>query len=137
MEIEKFVQKLVKTHHTSCPFELAKALNIEIWYVTLPNSTYGFIHRVLRRKYIALNSEHSEEIQRFTCAHELGHYFFDKGTGYYFIEQHTLFHPGKYERRANRFAVTLLTHHSTSVEGETIENYFKRNQIPQEIIGNY
>lgn len=137
MEIEKFVQKLIKKYHTTCPFELAAALNIEIWYEDLSPSTYGFIYRVLRRKYIALNRNHSIETQRFTCAHELGHYFFDKGTGYYFIEQHTLFHPGKYERRANHFAVTLLTQESEIFDGETIENYFKRNQIPQEIIGNY
>lgn len=133
---EKYIRKLVKKHQTNCPFTLADQLNIEVWFLDMPDEVRGYFYRVLKRSYIAINSNCSEEWQRFTCAHELGHHHYDKGMGYYFIEKNTLCNPGKYERRANRFAVNLLTYGSEIRENESVYDYYKRNTIPLEIVNN-
>lgn len=135
MGVQKKVRKLVKRYKTTCPFELAERLNIEVSFEVLPDGVRGLYHYKFRRRFIVLNKKYSLEQQRFTCAHELGHDQYDRRLGLYFIEHNTFFNPNKYERRANRFAVTLLTYEAEMIEGETIEHFYARNNIPKEIIG--
>lgn len=98
---------------------------------------YGFYQRTLKRHFIVINSNYPYEWQRFTCAHELGHIQLHKGYSFTFIEDHTLFNPDRYEREANQFAVALLTFGQEILDGETIENFFRRNLIPQEMTKYY
>ncbi|MED0736276.1 ImmA/IrrE family metallo-endopeptidase [Aneurinibacillus thermoaerophilus] len=135
MDIEQQVKKIVKKHKTICPFELTDYLNIHVRYYDLPANVFGLYKRVNKQSFIVLNQDHSYTIQRFTCAHELGHHFLHRALGYFFIEEHTLFHPGKFEREANRFAERLLTYRAEMIEGETIEQFYARHGIPKEIIG--
>lgn len=131
--MDKLIQKLVKKHQTNCPFRLASYLNISVIYEDLGKITRGFFHRRLRRNYIVLHEDLLYDQQRFTCAHELGHYFYDRGTSYFMIEQNTLLLPGKFERRANQFAVRLLCAGSEISPGESISDFCFKNGIPEEM----
>jgi Zn-dependent peptidase ImmA (M78 family) len=131
MDINRRVKNLIRKHKSNCPFKLADYLNIDVWFVDLGDSCRGYYLRTLRRRYIAINSSLSDEWQRFVCAHELGHDRLHSGMmGYYFIEQHTLFNPGKYERQANTFAVRLLLGMDEPFEDEGLESYWLRNEVP-------
>ncbi|MDB5053259.1 MAG: ImmA/IrrE family metallo-endopeptidase [Bacilli bacterium] len=134
MDITRRVKNLTKKHKTNCPFQLADLLNINVWFLELGDNCRGYYLRTLRRRYIAINSSLSDEWQRFVCAHELGHDRLHSGmTGYYFIEQHTLFNPGKFERQANSYAVKLLLGNDSPMEDEGIESYCMRNGVPVEM----
>lgn len=129
--MDELVNKLVRKHKTNCPFQLASNLNIKVLYADLGKCTKGFFHRRLRRNYIVIHQDLDYMQQRYTCSHELGHFFFDRGTSYFMFEQNTLQLPDKYERRANRFAVKLLCAGSHILPGETIKEYCFRNGIPE------
>lgn len=134
-DVQQEIKTLIRKHKTTDPFKLAEKLNIDVWFLDLPNGVRGYYYRVLNRRYIAINKNYPYEIQCFVCAHELGHDRLHPGIGYYFIEDNTLFNPGKLERQANHFAVMLLTHNAEMIEGETIEQFYARHGIPKEIIG--
>ncbi|WP_436663595.1 ImmA/IrrE family metallo-endopeptidase [Alicyclobacillus acidoterrestris] len=135
MDIPRRVKNLVKKYGTSCPFQIAAHLNINVRIKELPESVRGLYCRVLRRRFIVINNALPEQWQRFVCAHELGHDRLHRGLGYYFIEEHTLFHPGKFERQANMFAVQLLISGETPEEYESIESFYHRHDVPLEVIG--
>ncbi|WP_281890955.1 ImmA/IrrE family metallo-endopeptidase [Paenibacillus sp. YYML68] len=133
----RIIAKLARKYKTNCPFELARALNIQVWYGDL-GECRGYYLRTLRRRYIAINNALSDEWQRFVCAHELGHDRLHKGMSRFFLEEATFFNPGRYEREANQFAVNLLLHQSGTIEcHESVENYFARNGIPREMTRYY
>ncbi|AIF51829.1 ImmA/IrrE family metallo-endopeptidase [Pelosinus sp. UFO1] len=108
MDIKRRVRNLVKKYNTRNPYELAEYFKIEIRLTSLPLHIHGFYDRVLRRKFIVINSELEPYKQRQTCAHELAHALLHKGWGYYFMIEHTFFSPGRFEREANEFAWQLL-----------------------------
>lgn len=135
MDISKRANNLVKKYRTNCPFQLAHSLNIIVRFEDMPNCTQGFYLKTLRRRFISINRNLSAEWQRFVCAHELGHDRLHKGLGYYFIERHTLFNPGKFERQANNFAVNLLSSGESLDDTETLESFYRQNDIPIEMIG--
>ncbi|WP_200170728.1 ImmA/IrrE family metallo-endopeptidase [Tomitella cavernea] len=56
---------------------IARDLGINVYSVQMDNNRSGMIAKVDRNSdpEIFLNSEHAPVRQRFTCAHELGHYF--------------------------------------------------------------
>lgn len=137
MVIFGIIEKLVRKCKTNCPFRIAKEFNYHVRFFELPMNIYGFYQRTLKRHFIVINSNYPYEWQRFTCAHELGHIQLHKGYSFTFIEDHTLFNPDRYEREANQFAVALLTFGQEILDGETIENFFRRNLIPQEMTKYY
>ncbi|GIP38612.1 ImmA/IrrE family metallo-endopeptidase [Paenibacillus sp. J31TS4] len=132
--IDSNIRKLVKKYNTNCPFVLAEKLNIMVEYRTLPPSCRGYYLYVRKRRFIAINKALPYIMQRFVCAHELGHDRLHKGFGHYFIEQNTLFNPGKFERQANTFAVRLLTYDRHFEEDESVESFCRRNDIPLEMV---
>lgn len=108
MDIKRRVKNLVKKHNTRNPYVIADYLKIEIILTPMPSHLHGFYDRVLRRKFIVINSTLEPYLQRQTCAHELGHAMLHKGWGYYFMIEHTFFSPSRFEREANEFAWQLL-----------------------------
>lgn len=56
MDINPLIRRLLRKYKTNCPFELAGALNIEIWYRDLGENTRGMFRKTLRRKYIVIHS---------------------------------------------------------------------------------
>ncbi|MEK8132485.1 ImmA/IrrE family metallo-endopeptidase [Paenibacillus filicis] len=131
--MEEIIQRLIKRHHTNCPFRLAQELGIHIRYHDLGEQTRGIYYRKLRRRFIVIHDKLTDEWKRFVCAHELGHDRLHKGISRFFLEEHTFFNPGKFERQANVFAVRLLTAGDHPEPGETVEQLCARNGIPEEM----
>lgn len=105
-------KNLVKKSGTSNPFEIAYYLNIDILQLKLPNTIHGFLVRVLRRKFIALNANLPYEAQKIVVCHELGHAILHKGYGYYLHADMSYYVPSRREKEANQFAIHLLSHSS-------------------------
>ena len=74
--IRQTVNRLVRKYQTHNPFEIAKALNIEI-QVGSPgcDGCYMFLKN---HRYIFLNCELSEAERKLVMAHELGHAIFHR-----------------------------------------------------------
>lgn len=66
-------RNLVRKCGTSNPFEIACYMNIDVLRLKLPDKIRGFLVRVLRRKFIALNANLPYEAQKIVVCHELGH----------------------------------------------------------------
>lgn len=107
MDIKSIVEKLMRKYDTNDPFQLAACLNIVVQRVRLGN-TWGYYVSYRRLKAVHINCELPETLQRYTCAHELGHAILHKGVPTPFLKRHTLFSVDKIERQANTFAVELL-----------------------------
>jgi Zn-dependent peptidase ImmA (M78 family) len=61
-----------------CPFDLALALEIDLWFKSLP-SLEG-MYSSLPRPAIIIGTERPSARQTYTCAHEIGHHVFGHGT---------------------------------------------------------
>lgn len=64
---------LVKRFGTRDPFQIAKALGIEVLYCEDFGSLKGMYRVIKRNRFIFLNKDLNERMQRIVCAHELGH----------------------------------------------------------------
>ena len=135
--MDELVNKLIRKYKTNDPFAIALNMNISIRYADLGNHTRGIYHRTLRRRFIVLHNQLTPEWQRFICAHELGHDRLHKGINRFFIDEHSFFHAGRYERQANRFAVHLLTASDTLLPNESVQHFLQRNHIPEEVYPFY
>ncbi|WP_124113843.1 ImmA/IrrE family metallo-endopeptidase [Paenibacillus xylanexedens] len=131
--MDNVIQKLVKKFGTNDPFEIAKGLNIIIVYKNMGKTTRGIYFRKLRRRFIVINSELSEEWQKVVCAHELGHDRLHPGLGRFWLDENTFFNTGKYERQANTFAVKLLTYTTNQYIDEPLDRFLLRCGVPHEI----
>lgn len=123
MDIKRTVKKLMRKYNTNDPFKLAESLNIIVKYDDLGN-TWGYFITYKRIKIIHINNNLEEWLQRYTCAHELGHSILHKGVPTPFLKKHTLFSIDKIERQANTFAVELLLPDNViaQYEGYTVHN---------------
>lgn len=89
---------------------LCHVLGIGIRYIPLENNISGKLHHDGSRWLINVNSLHHPRRQRFTIAHELGHYFLHRDSQDSYED--TTFHRGKNyttkELEADNFAGALL-----------------------------
>lgn len=131
--MDNVIQKLVKKFGTNDPFVIAKGLNIIVVYKNMGKTTRGIYFRKLRRRFIVINSELSEEWQKVVCAHELGHDRLHPGLGRFWLDENTFFNTGKYERQANTFAVKLLTYTTNQFIDEPLDKFLLRCSVPHEI----
>lgn len=129
--MEEIIRKLIRKYKTNCPFQLAGFLNIEIRFMDLGKITRGLYYRKLRRRYIVIHNDLSEDWQRFICAHELGHDRLHPGFSRFWLDEQSFFHAGKFERQANKFAVRLLTAGDSLGRGETVSELLRRNGVPE------
>jgi len=104
---------------TSDPVDLMKIaefLKIQVKYHALPDEVSGALDlRDLSNALILVNSGHSTSRQRFTLAHEIGHFCLQHVATGIHIDNKILFRKNKTdkedtkkEREANRFAAELL-----------------------------
>lgn len=112
--------KLTKKFKSNDPFVIANGLNIHIRYARFEDGTRGLYYKTLRQRFIVLHEDLSEEWMKFVCAHEIGHDRLHPGLSRFWLDEHTLSNPGKYEREANQFAVNLLISDSLLLNGMTI-----------------
>ncbi len=115
MNIKNTISDLKKKYDTSCPFELADALNIAIFYEEL-GTINGYYNKPLRMKQIHINCNLDENMKEFTCAHELGHAILHPNASTPFLRSQTLFSVDKMEIEANTFATELLIPTETIAE---------------------
>lgn len=100
---------------------LAKSLGIDVVHSNLDDETSGMIEMTSNNRYrIVVNSNHPSTRQRFTIAHELGHYFYHRhliGNGISDDRAYRSSVSGVYantaigrreETQANQFAATIL-----------------------------
>ncbi|MFJ8243841.1 ImmA/IrrE family metallo-endopeptidase [Peribacillus asahii] len=105
--IKRKVDELIKKYKTNDPYQIAKLKNIEIQHADLGN-TLGFYFHDSRIKFININNNLPAEMQRFVCAHELGHAILHPRSNTPFLKKNTFFSIDKIEVEANTFAVELL-----------------------------
>lgn len=124
---------LVKRYNTTDPFHISKELNVEVYFADLGNSTKGFYIRKLRRRAIFIHEKLDYFWQRLVCAHELGHDRLHPGISRFWLDEKSFFNAGKLERQANQFAVHLLTAHDQLNEDESIIDFLRRNNVPEQM----
>ncbi len=101
-------RKIVKRYGTRNPFCIADCLGAIVLRVDFGDKLKGVAYRKNDTYFIGVNSEVPEWYQRIICAHELGHVVCHNRLNHFFMLEHTLFPPGKFERQANEFAAELL-----------------------------
>lgn len=90
--------------------QVAKLNEIEISYETMESSQSGYLKNINDKWVIGVNIQHNPKRQRFTIAHELGHYFMHREKNLDF-EDATFFridNSTSIEYAANEFAARLL-----------------------------
>lgn len=115
--IKEIVENLIQKYGTNDPFEIAKRQNIAVVFSDL-KEVYGFYNYSRRFKFIHINSTIELYLQRYCCAHELGHANLHHDINTPFLKNHTLFSTNKIEVEANKFAVELLMPDSCLYEFE-------------------
>lgn len=123
MRLKHIVEDLAKRFGTTCPFELASCLNINIIEWDLNEEIRGYYKYHRRNKYIVLNNNLNDELKRVVCAHELGHVILHPRANTPFMKKHTLLSVEKIEIEANSFAAHLL------IPDESLFNYYDQTTI--------
>lgn len=117
-KIKKIIKRIfTECNVTSLPIKLKvilKHYNIALREDVLEDSLSGFLYKNRDQHIITVNSMHSDVRQRFTIAHELGHYFLEHH-GNLFIDKGHLYRDARsssgtieMEKEANKFAAELL-----------------------------
>ncbi len=134
MDAHKVAQTLVRKFKTRNPFEVAAYQKIKVMTLTLPQHIRGMAIKALRRKYIILNHQLQHWEVKAVCAHELGHHNCHPGASYQFIEEHSLFSPGRFEREANEFAAALLIDERWIESGDSFEEVAAKAEVPVKLV---
>ncbi|MBR5046639.1 MAG: ImmA/IrrE family metallo-endopeptidase [Eubacterium sp.] len=106
---------LIAEHGTRDPFKLADRLGISVRYINTKRQK-GFCTNILNNYYIHINENLSSQMQRMTCAHELGHILLHKdrlrrkkdGRFQRIVEMELFDITSSTEYEANLFAANLL-----------------------------
>ncbi|QXJ39540.1 Metallopeptidase ImmA [Parageobacillus caldoxylosilyticus] len=135
--IKEVVRQLIKTHKSNDPFQIAKEKNIIILFAEL-GATLGFYSSYKRIQFIHLNNQLDEMMQRFVCAHELGHAVLHPKSNTPFLRANTLFSVEKLEVEANTFAVELLLPDDIITQYQntdlTIYDVAEMHSIPRQLV---
>lgn len=121
MDLKRYTKKLIQKHQTSDPFQIAKELGITIFQRELGNAR-GFYKRILKRKYIFVNSELNTLEKRVVCAHELGHALLHSKQGLRFMLKNNMLKKVLLETDANEFALHLVFDENNSYTKEEYEH---------------
>jgi len=111
--------KLYRQTSSSIPVDLsaiAASLNIQIMYPDLEDSVSGMLVFKDGQAIIGVNANHARTRQRFTIAHEIGHFILHGGAGTIFIDERRIQFRNEMsssgtslqEIHANAFAAALL-----------------------------
>lgn len=106
---------LIAEHGTRDPFKLADQLGICVRYIHMKRQK-GFCTNILNNYYIHINENLSPQMQRMTCAHELGHILLHRdqlkrtrdGRFQRIVEMELFDITSSTEYEANLFAANLL-----------------------------
>ena len=129
-------RKLSRRYHTSDPFALCDEMGILVLMVPLVDIR-GFYQRRLRNRIIYIDNSLPDYLQRWVCAHELGHALMHDGTNAIYLDTHTYQVIGKYERSADRFAAALLCPDEEDLpeyEGFSSEQLASAFGVPEDLV---
>lgn len=115
MDLKKNITYLKKKYETNNPYVIAQGLGIKIIFEDL-GTINGYYNKLLRLKQIHINHNLSEHMQKFTCAHELGHALLHPNANTPFLRQNTFLSIDRMETEANKFAVDLLIEDDVLIE---------------------
>ena len=135
MDIREIVSTLVEKYNTRNPFEIAEYQNIEIIYSEL-KSVLGYYTKYRRVQSIILSNELPEHLEKYVCAHELGHAICHPDINVQWLCESMFYSKGKFERQANTFAVELLLPDDLLREypDQTIYQIARSVGIPEEFV---
>ena len=106
-------------------------------FIRLQGTFTAIITILQKNKNDTYQRPFDETLQRFTCAHELGHSLLHHDINTTFLKSKTLFSTSKIEREANTFAVELLMPDTYLYELEdtnlTIYDAAKMYGVPKEV----
>ena len=105
--IKKKAAYYIRKFDSRDPFEIADALNIEVFRTELGRIA-GFYQYIKRHRCIYIHSGLRNHMARIVMAHELGHAIMHRKENCYFIRNKTLLLNSKKEIEANKFAMELL-----------------------------
>lgn len=117
---EQAARKLLRTHGVAEPpvdvAALAQNVGAEVRYVKAPNNVSGMLFQEGPQIVIGVNSNHHPNRQRFTLAHELGHFLLHVGQQTLFVDEDMVFFrddrsskaTDRKEIQANGFAAAVL-----------------------------
>ncbi|MEW6534569.1 MAG: ImmA/IrrE family metallo-endopeptidase [Candidatus Auribacterota bacterium] len=143
MNKERNIFSIINEYRKSIPVDLRgllKELGIDLMFSNLDNDISGIIESVGKTYRIIVNESHSETRQRFTIAHELGHYVFHRnliGNGIYDNKAYRCSYPNQYnnpninsvhETEANKFAVSLLIPNDELERNKAITNHLETHE---------
>ncbi len=133
MNIKLRVLNLITKYRTKNPFKLANSLGVQVRFEDL-GEVRGLFKKILRRRYIFINSKLSEFDQRIVCCHELGHAILHSSNDYQFLIDNTrILRRSKLEDEANLFASYLLFPDDEIIEEfefkETETNFWMLEEI--------
>ena len=106
---------LILAHSTRDPFRLAERLGFYVRFISTKKQK-GFCINILNNYFIYINENMSEQMQRMTCAHELGHILLHRdrlrrardGRFQRIVEMELFDITSSTEYEANLFAANLL-----------------------------
>lgn len=135
MWLKQIVEKIIKKHKSTNPFEIASMKNIHIIEWDLHREINGYYKYDRRNRYIMINKNLSDEWKRIVCAHELGHAILHTRINTPFMRRNTLLSVDKIEREANKFAAELLIPDDSLIgcEHQTIEYIASIHNVPVEL----
>ena len=131
--IRECIDNLQKKYLTTNPYELASLLNIKVILFNLHEEINGYYKYDRRNKYIVINNNLSQEMQKVVCAHELGHAILHTRHNTPFMRQNTFFSVDRIEVEANYFATHLLLYNQEFENCETKIDILRENSIPYEM----
>ena len=105
-----FPDSLVRKYGTRDPFQIARMAGITVKFINTKKQK-GFCRIILNNAFIFISRNMSEQMQKMTCAHELGHLFLHRDvlTSREFLLEYELFDiRSDTELEANVFAARLL-----------------------------
>ena len=71
--IHKAAHRLIQRCHSRDPFDIARQIGINLRYINDFTALKGMYAVIERNRYMFINANLRERVQRIVCAHELGH----------------------------------------------------------------
>lgn len=136
--INEIVNGLIEQYETSNPFELCQCLEIKVFFEDLGKKINGYFQRTADSfEIIHINSNLDFYMQRYICAHELGHAILQPDISISFFIEHPLMIKSKYEIQADKFAAELLISNNVNlcdIENMNIEQLSSYFKVPEKLL---
>ncbi|MDT2436436.1 ImmA/IrrE family metallo-endopeptidase [Enterococcus avium] len=130
-EIRKKLNSLIKKYGTTDPFTLCDKLGIDLDFDDLEDGIMGYRVVFYRIPCIVLSNNNTDEENKDTCAHELGHHVCGHDTNVEKLKRSNRgFVSFGVEYEANSFMVDLLLINANLAEHPTRQHLLKHYKVP-------